>query len=213
MNNYSEFGKIVKENFDRIVKKKSTEDDEKRSNANINGDAPMGELLQMGTSNAKEYYLDELIDPKIAELHRNGDIHIHDLDLYALTETCTQIDLKKLFENGFSTGHGFLRKPNSIGSYAALTAIAIQSNQSDMHGGQSIPALDYFLADGVECTYQKYLVEAKSICGHFKNYDDEWVHDYAMKKTERDTYQAMEGLIHNLNTLNSRAGAQVRFVA
>ncbi len=70
---------------------------------------------------------------------RRGDIHIHDLDFYTLTTTCCQIDIVKLFKGGFCTGHGFLREPNDIASYSALACIAIQSNQNDQHGGQSIP--------------------------------------------------------------------------
>ncbi len=124
----------------------------------------------------------------------------------------------KLFKGGFNTGHGHLREPKSIGSYAALAAIAIQSNQNDQHGGQSIVDFDYAMADGVRLTYQRYLREAFEIQSDLLNnaemkYDTDlrWRENYAMKKTVRDTYQAMEGLIHNLNTMHSRAGAQVPF--
>ena len=96
-----------------------------------------------------------MLNPKHSEAHRNGDIHIHDLDFYTLTTTCCQIDLLKLFEGGFSTGHGVLREPNSIASYASLACIAIQSNQNDQHGGQSIPNFDYSMAPGVAKTYKK----------------------------------------------------------
>ena len=89
-------------------------------------------------------------------LNDNGDIHIHDMDFIPMgTTTCCQIDLNKLFKNGFSTGHGFLREPNDIMSYGALAAIAIQSNQNDQHGGQSIPAFDYYMAPGVLKTFKK----------------------------------------------------------
>ena len=164
------------------------------------------------------------MDPEIAGLHRNGDIHIHDLDFYGWTTTCTQIELRRLFKGGFDTGHGHLREPKSIGSYAALAAIAIQSNQNDQHGGQSIVDFDYAMGDGVRLTYERYLREADDIyCTLFgteeveeegeETADDpqEFQIRYAMVKTCRDTYQAMEGLIHNLNTMHSRAGAQVPF--
>lgn len=131
---------------------------------------------------------------------------------YAWTTTCTQIELRKLFKNGFNTGHGHLRAPKSIGSYAALAAIAIQSNQNDQHGGQSVVDFDYAMAEGVRYTYQKYLKEGYEICERLNDLKDKaWILDYAMEKTTRDTYQAMEGFIHNLNTMHSRAGAQVPF--
>lgn len=212
------FGQTVKKICDDINRTDAKDCNLKRENGNINGDTPMGAMLQQGANTAKEYYLETMIDPEIAELHRKGWIHIHDLDFYGWTTTCTQIELRKLFKGGFNTGHGHLREPKSIGSYAALAAIAIQSNQNDQHGGQSIVDFDYAMGDGVRLTYQKYLREAFDIQAELINnaemkYDTDlkWREEYAMKKTERDTYQAMEGLVHNLNTMHSRAGAQVPF--
>lgn len=206
------FGNKVKQIFDSITTLQAKDSDLKRDNANINGDSPMGAMLQYGANSAKEYNLKYLIKPEIARLHRDGWIHIHDLDFYAWTTTCTQIELRKLFKGGFNTGHGHLREPKSIASYAALAAIAIQSNQNDQHGGQSIVDFDYAMADGVRMTYDKYLKEAKSILDSLgKGEDETWCREYAMSKTTRDTYQAMEGFIHNLNTMHSRAGAQVPF--
>lgn len=235
--------------------------DIKRENANIDGDTAMGTMLKYGSVSAKEYYGMYVLDPKHSKAHRNGDIHIHDLDFYTLTTTCTQIDLKKLFHNGFSTGHGFLREPNDISSYSALACIAIQSNQNDQHGGQSIPTFDYAMAAGVKKTYASKYVQnvgrvleliggisdgietAKSIrkeilekydlsptlagdngyaekeadlllnCTDKETVDK--IQDFsrrnAEKETDRATYQAMEALVHNLNTMNSRAGAQTPF--
>ncbi|MCR4890165.1 MAG: anaerobic ribonucleoside triphosphate reductase [Ruminococcus sp.] len=235
--------------------------DIKRENANIDGDTAMGTMLKYGSVSAKEYYGMYVLDPKHAKAHREGDIHIHDLDFYTLTTTCTQIDLRKLFRNGFSTGHGFLREPNDISSYSALACIAIQSNQNDQHGGQSIPTFDYAMADGVKKTYANRYTQnvgrALSLIGGvedgdsaakeikkeiLENYkliptlaDDngysekefellikltdsdtakriqEFSRKNAEKETDRATYQAMEALIHNLNTMNSRAGAQTPF--
>ena len=88
--------------------------------------------------------------PVHAAAHQDGDIHIHDLDFYTLTTTCCQIDLLNLFHGGFSTGHGVLREPNDIYSYSALACIAIQANQNDQHGGQSIVNFDYGMAAGVQ---------------------------------------------------------------
>lgn len=207
-----QFGEKVKAIFDSITVLQAKDSDLKRDNANINGDSPMGAMLQYGANTAKEYNLEYLIKPAIAELHRDGWIHIHDLDFYAWTTTCTQIELRKLFKNGFNTGHGHLRAPKSIGSYAALAAITIQSNQNDQHGGQSVVDFDYAMAEGVRYTYQKYLKEGYEICERLNDLKDKaWILDYAMEKTTRDTYQAMEGFIHNLNTMHSRAGAQVPF--
>lgn len=210
-----QFGEKVKSIFDDITVLQARDSDLKRDNANINGDSPMGAMLQYGANTAKEYNLEYLIDPKIAQLHRDGWLHIHDLDFYAWTTTCTQIELRKLFKNGFNTGHGHLRAPKSIGSYAALAAIAIQSNQNDQHGGQSVVDFDYAMAEGVKYTYEKYYKEAASICedlhGRDSEFNEKWIQDYALNKTTRDTYQAMEGFVHNLNTMHSRAGAQVPF--
>lgn len=209
------FGEKVKTIFDSITILQAKDSDLKRDNANINGDSPMGAMLQYGANSAKEYNLEYLVRPEIAELHRSGWLHIHDLDFYAWTTTCTQIELRKLFKDGFNTGHGHLRAPKSIGSYAALAAIAIQSNQNDQHGGQSVVDFDYAMAEGVRYTYQKYLKEGRKIVNQLCERDPRenvrWVLDYAKEKTTRDTYQAMEGFVHNLNTMHSRAGAQVPF--
>lgn len=209
---YEHFGKSVSTLIEQIVSSRSTDCDLKRDNANINGDTAMGSMLQIGANVAKEFYLDSMVPPAAAKAHRNGDIHIHDLDFYGWTTTCTQIDLIKLFEGGFDTGHGHLREPKSIRSYAALAAIAIQSNQNDQHGGQSVVNFDYAMAKGVMWTYQrmyeKYMAVARE---NGMESDHQWIHSHAMEETKRETYQAMEGLIHNLNTMHSRAGAQVPF--
>lgn len=206
------FGRKVRKLLDEITRSPSKECNLKRDNANINGDTAMGAMLQYGANTAKEYYLETMIDPEAARLHREGWMHIHDLDFYGWTTTCTQIELRKLFKGGFDTGHGHLREPKSIGSYAALAAIAIQSNQNDQHGGQSVIDFDYAMGDGVRLTYNRYLREAFEIQAETGgNSGAEWREEYAMRKTRRDTYQAMEGLIHNLNTMHSRAGAQVPF--
>ena len=124
----------------------------------------MGTMLKYGSESAKQFYEMCVIEPKFARAHREGDIHIHDMDFYTLTTTCCQIELRKLFKGGFSTGHGVLREPNDIASYAALACIAIQSNQNDQHGGQAICDFDYGLAEGVRKTYRrlykKHLAEA-----------------------------------------------------
>ncbi len=235
--------------------------DLKRENANIDADTAMGTMLKYGSEGSK-YFVDNYILPRdIAAAHINGDIHIHDKDFYMLTETCCQIDLIKLFKDGFSTGHGYLREPNSIQSYSALGCIAIQANQNEMHGGQSLPNFDYAMAPGVRKTFRKEYFKAlalytaallglpaeegrsfaagckqeidaplamadhdafddavaKRLCAQYGCDAQRAAEVYersvetAIFETDRATYQAMEALVHNLNTMNSRAGAQVPF--
>ena len=230
--------------------KSASEDDTKRENANVDGDTAMGTMLQYGSTVSKEFAKSYLMKKKYADAHDDGDIHIHDMDFLPMgTTTCMQIDLEKLFKNGFSTGHGHLREPQDIMSYSALAAIAIQSDQNDQHGGQSIPAFDYYLAPGVIKTFRKQFKQmvsdylditdfgkfvsmnsiAKeidklnsidvdlSIFDRFCKESEEMKklfklsYEKALKKTDRMTYQAMEAFVHNLNTMHSRAGAQVPF--
>ena len=230
--------------------KSASEENSKRENANIDGNSAMGTMLQYGSTVSKEFAKAYLMKNKFAEAHDNGDIHIHDMDFEAMgTTTCMQIDLNKLFKNGFSTGHGHLREPKDIMSYSALAAIAIQSNQNDQHGGQSIPAFDYYLAPGVLKTFKKQFKQAlyelldfsdfiafvnmdklekevdklSSIDVDLEEFNSFYkeshevrrifkkAYEIAMAKTDRTTYQAMEAFVHNLNTMHSRAGAQVPF--
>ena len=230
---------------EQLTIKDSIDEDAKRENANIDGDGAMGMMLQYGSTVAKEFAKSYLINPKFSRAHDAGQIHIHDMDFLPMgTTTCCQIDISKLFENGFSTGHGHLRRPKDIMSYTALAAIAIQSNQNDQHGGQSIPAFDHYLAPGVVETFRKQFKQVVSdyieISGdehvqmeafaqkvsqldsidvdlsllkeEFPNDDQlEKAYQRAIAKTDRTTFQAMEAFIHNLNTMHSRAGAQVPF--
>ena len=230
--------------------KSALEEDSKRENANIDGNSAMGTMLQFGSNVSKEFAKAYLMKKKFADAHEAGDIHIHDMDFEAMgTTTCMQIDLNKLFKNGFSTGHGHLREPQSIVSYSALAAIAIQSNQNDQHGGQSIPAFDFYMAPGVLKTFRKEFKQAIyellnfTDFIHFINMDRiakeidkidsieldttmfenfykeseevkkvfDKAYETALAKTDRQTYQAMEAFVHNLNTMHSRAGAQVPF--
>ena len=246
--------------FEDIAYKDAVDSDIKRENANINGDTAMGSMLKFGSEGAKQFYEMYVLDPRFSAAHHDGDIHIHDLDFYTLTTTCCQIDLLDLFHGGFSTGHGVLREPNDIYSYSALACIAIQANQNDQHGGQSIVNFDYGMAPGVKKTYRKRfrdnLDRALELLGGVEDSADKaraivdelseqislapnadvdrlvaekvaellpdasqdelnkivsFVREHAEKETDKATYQAMEALIHNLNTMNSRAGAQVPF--
>ena len=248
--------------YEDITYKPAKDSDIKRENANINGDTAMGMMLRYGSEGAKQFNDMYVLKPEHAQAHREGDIHIHDMDFLTLTTTCCQIDLLKLFQGGFCTGHGTLREPNDISSYSALACIAVQSNQNDQHGGQSIVNFDYGLAPGVKKTFRKryrdnvirglelmegdgkdyealeretmealakeglhpelagseeYLRREKALLTE-KGLEAELVDkvqkfalSHAEKETDRATYQAMEALIHNLNTMHSRAGAQIPF--
>lgn len=247
--------------YEDLTFQSSLENDVKRENANIDGDTAMGTMLKYGSEGAKQFYEMFILDPAHAKAHREGDIHIHDLDFLTLTTTCCQIDLLSLFDGGFSTGHGFLREPNDIRSYSALACIAIQSNQNDQHGGQSVPNFDYCMAPGVKKTYRKcFLRNLERALEIYRDVEDEdlesreifdeveatsglqpiligtngfedklteklqesfddatarkitaFCRRHAIKETRRTTYQAMEALVHNLNTMHSRAGAQIPF--
>lgn len=253
--------------YNELTFTKAKDADIKRENANIDADTAMGTMLKYGSEGSKYFITSHILPKDIAVAHMDGDIHIHDMDFYMLTETCCQIDLLKLFKNGFSTGHGYLREPNDIRSYAALACIAIQANQNEMHGGQAVPMFDYCMAPGVAKTYRKQyykalgyyfnamldmkLKDASLLCKKIEqslpikismstadkfgkllvdflpkhqrehNYQEineqttQMAHKFAINtawnETNAATYQAMEAFIHNLNTMNSRAGAQVPF--
>ena len=223
----------------------SADVDAKRSNANINTDAPMGIMLNIGAESSKHFVNNYVLPKEFADAHKEHFIHIHDQDFSLITLNCCQIDLLKLLHGGFSTGHGFLREPNSIRSYAALACIAIQANQNDMFGGQSINAFDFAMAEGVKKSFRKALyLEIERACSYTNariidadvvdqcrfslKFDDvrsidllaevledrelaKKIYVNACQSVAEETHQAMEALIHNFNTLHSRAGAQVPF--
>lgn len=187
--------------FGRILSSDPSCMDIMRENANVRGGTPMGRMLRIGSEASKYYYLSnpDIIPHETTELHRKGIIHIHDLDFYGTSINCLQIPLSDILKRGFSTGHGSVRQPKGIRTAAALACIVLQSNQNDMFGGQSIPDFEYALAPYVKMTFDRYYAE----------YNNDF--NKAVEMTWRETYQAMEALIHNLNTMASRAGAQVPF--
>ncbi len=205
--------------YKELTFKDADNNDLKRENANIDGDTSMGTMLRYGSEGAKYFNEHYVLRHEHAKAHNDGDIHIHDMDFLTLTTTCCQIDLHKLFTGSFGTGHGTLREPGGIRTAAALACIAIQSNQNDQHGGQSIPALDFYLAPYVRKTFQKLF--DKNLDRYMKLVDENDMEAVDKAKalartdaeldTENETYQAMEALLHNLNTMHSRAGAQVPF--
>ena len=264
--------KHLMETYQDIFFAPAEDSDLKRDNANINTDASMGIMLKLGAEGAKHFVDNYVLEDRFREADQQNYIHIHDKDFSLITFNCCQIDLLKLFHGGFSTGHGFLREPNSIRAYASLACIAIQSNQNDMFGGQSINAFDYAMAEGVRKSFRKALEEesfkafvfrfgeddvvpftefkqdfraalgeapclyaedavcpraassiealGKAIEALDEKYgkpvrdaliDARTVYKLACADVVEETHQAMEALIHNFNTLHSRAGAQVPF--
>lgn len=232
----STLNKTLKE----LISVEANDSDLKRENANIDGNAPMGIMLQFGSEISKKFTLDNLLNPIVARAHIEGDHHLHDLNFYPITWNCCQIPAGKLLQQSFSTGHGHIRKPNNIQTAAALMCILIQSNQNEMYGGQAIPTFEYDLAPYVVKSFIKHFTRLMLTEGFDQNSRDllekeinqeyekkgtigssfftvgnsalaEKLNTGAWEFTKQDTYQAMEALIHNLNTMQSRAGAQVPF--
>ncbi|WP_300725513.1 anaerobic ribonucleoside triphosphate reductase [uncultured Bacteroides sp.] len=224
------------------------------SNANMSSHTPAGQMMTFASEITKDYTFKYLLPKQYAEAHQLGDLHIHDLDYYPTkTTTCIQYDLDDLFERGFHTKNGSIRTPQSIQSYATLATIIFQTNQNEQHGGQAIPAFDFFMAKGVLKSFQKAVasdlsfymdmkgkpVEEKDLTADIKKHfisiepDAEAKEAYlqtvktkgielsanelehllhkSLEQVRKDTHQAMEGFIHNLNTMHSRGGNQVVF--
>lgn len=244
----------LKQTMDGIVK--IEKNDINLSNANMSSHTPSGQMMTFATEVTKDYALKYLLSPKYRRAHNSGDIHIHDLDYYPTkTSTCVQYDIEDLFNRGFKTKNGSIRTPQSIQSYATLATIIFQTNQNEQHGGQSIPAFDFFMAPGVRKSYNKFITdhsvfalemsyeidtytkeklkkavneanvplkkskESSNTLGNILNSlgfnISENVLDKIISKSYNDienaTHQAMEGFIHNLNTMHSRGGNQVVF--
>ena len=227
-------------------------------NANMSAYTPSGQMMTFASEVTKDYAMKYLLSAPFARAHAAGDIHIHDLDYYPTkTATCVQYDLADLFERGFHTKNGSIRTPQNIQSYATLATIVFQTNQNEEHGGQAIPAFDFFMAPGVRKTFIRQLAdrllyahsllsgrsfsdeERKGFIEALRGLEPPLAHtdaaaealaaglerigcqlpatavrlalEEAYQRTKRDTHQAMEGFVHNLNTMHSRGGNQVVF--
>ncbi len=237
----------IKKSFDGIVTvEKNNINNE---NANMAGDTPAGQMMTFASETTKDYTHKYLLNPEYSNAHMAGDIHIHDLDYYPTkTATCVQYDLQKLFTNGFKSKHGKIREPKSISTYATLATIIFQTNQNEQHGGQAIPAFDFFMAPGVLKSFRRHLryrsltfldadyienknkelkeiinnsittisvsEEIKMVLSEKLGMDMKTIDKLikiAYADTKNETHQAMEGFIHNLNTMHSRGGNQVVF--
>jgi len=227
--------------------------DTNNENANMSSMTPAGQMMKFASEVSKVYALENLISEKFRKAHEDGIIHIHDLDFYpSKTTTCLQYDLEDMFEKGFVTKHGYIREAQSILTYATLATIIFQTNQNEQHGGQAIPAFDFYMAKGVLKSFRQYLknrilnfVEIKNDVEINEKYEkdakaflkktvdsiktteeeNEKISKYfsiskndlkkllksSYKDTKKETYQAMEGFLHNLNTMHSRGGNQVVF--
>lgn len=225
------------------------------SNANMSSHTPAGQMMTFASEVTKDYTYKYLLPKRFAEAHQLGDIHIHDLDYYPTkTTTCIQYDMDDLFERGFRTKNGSIRTPQSIQSYATLATIIFQTNQNEQHGGQAIPAFDFFMAKGVSKSFRKHMASFINFWQTMENgnqpneksirilieehlssiFPSELeretlriallslqiniskehlarIIEKAVQQTRKDTHQAMEGFIHNLNTMHSRGGNQVVF--
>ena len=227
-------------------------------NANMSAYTPSGQMMTFASEVTKDYAMKYLLSAPFARAHAAGDIHIHDLDYYPTkTATCVQYDLADLFERGFHMKNGSIRTPQNIQSYATLATIVFQTNQNEEHGGQAIPAFDFFMAPGVRKTFIRQLAdrllyahslltgrsfsdeERKGFVEALRGLEPPLAHtdaaaealaaglerigcqlpatavrlalEEAYQRTKRDTHQAMEGFVHNLNTMHSRGGNQVVF--
>ena len=227
-------------------------------NANMSAYTPSGQMMTFASEVTKDYAMKYLLSAPFARAHAAGDIHIHDLDYYPTkTATCVQYDLADLFERGFHTKNGSIRTPQNIQSYATLATIVFQTNQNEEHGGQAIPAFDFFMAPGVRKTFIRQLAdrllyahsllsgrsfsdeERKGFVEALRDLEPPLAHtdaaaealaaglerigcqlpakavrlalEEAYQRTKRETHQAMEGFVHNLNTMHSRGGNQVVF--
>ena len=239
------------ENLNRIISGiiNVEKNDINNENANMSSATPAGQMMRFASEISKMYTLENLISPKFKEAHENGEIHIHDLDYYASkTTTCLQHDLGPMFEEGFQTKHGFIREAKSITTYATLATIIFQTSQNEQHGGQSIPAFDFYMAKGVLKSFRRHFryrilsflsldyvdetnkkvkkfinevittirPDKKSIdkLSEYLNIRKEQIErllEIAYDDTNLETHQAMEGFLHNLNTMHSRGGNQVVF--
>ncbi len=229
--------------------------DVNNENANMSAHTPAGQMMTFASETTKEYTHHYLLAPQYSQAHRSGAIHIHDLDYYpSKTTTCLQYDLDDLFTRGFKTKNGSIRTPQSVHSYATLATIIFQTNQNEQHGGQAIPAFDFFMAPGVLKTFHKQFANRVHFFAQLHDYQDNEtqlrahiqtcvptiaatsemlialqnkivvdeqiaiefkdlvrIYESALEQTKKETFQAMEGFIHNLNTMHSRGGNQVVF--
>lgn len=214
--------------FLEIIEAKAN--DVTRENANMNADTPAGMMMKFASETTKPFVDDYLLSPEVKEAVRKGYIHIHDKDYYPTKSlTCVQHPLDKILSGGMVAGHGESRPAKRIETASILACISMETAQNEMHGGQAIPAFDFYLAPFVRRSYieevkQLELLEGKdlsNLCNaEIKDYlarpltgleGDERLVQHAVNRTVERVHQAMEAFVHNMNTIHSRGGNQVVF--
>ena len=214
--------------FEEIINAQSN--DITRENANMNADTPAGMMMKFASESTKAYVDNVLLSDDVREAVRNGYIHIHDKDYYPTKSlTCIQHPLDKILEHGLRAGHGESRPAKRIETAAVLACISMETAQNEMHGGQAIPAFDYYLAPFVRKTFQEELRKLGEYDGKDYSYlydtkiddylrrdlvgmqGDERVVQNCINQTVGRVHQAMEAFVHNMNTIHSRGGNQVVF--
>ncbi len=218
----------TREVFLEIIEAKSN--DITRENANMNADSPAGMMMKFASETTKPFVDDYLLSAEVKQAVKNNYIHIHDKDYYPTKSlTCVQHPLDRILENGFIAGHGESRPAKRIETAAVLACISLETAQNEMHGGQAIPAFDFYLAPFVRASFIEEVKTLEALTGRDLNHlydseiddylrrnldgldDDERLKQHAINRTVGRVHQAMEAFIHNMNTIHSRGGNQVVF--
>ena len=218
----------TREVFLEIIEAKNN--DITRENANMNADSPAGMMMKFASETTKPFVDDYLVDAEVRQAVKNNYIHIHDKDYYPTKSlTCVQHPLDKILKNGFVAGHGESRPAKRIETASVITCISLEMAQNEMHGGQAIPAFDFYLAPYVRASFIEEVKNLEEITGeNLEELYDCDIEDYikkdleglkgkeryrqhAINRTVSRVHQAMEAFIHNMNTIHSRGGNQVVF--
>ncbi len=214
--------------FLEIIEAKSN--DITRENANMNTDSPAGMMMKFASETTKPFVDDYLLSPAVREAVNNGYIHIHDKDYYPTKSlTCVQHPLDRILRYGFVAGHGESRPAKRIETASIIGCISLETAQNEMHGGQAIPAFDFYLAPYVRYSYIEEIKHLENLSGtslahlydaEIKDYikkdldgltGDDRYRQHAVNQTVARVHQSMEAFIHNMNTIHSRGGNQVVF--
>ena len=214
--------------FQEIINIKNN--DVTRENANMNADTPAGMMMKFSSETTKPFVDDYLLSEDTRDAVKHNYLHIHDKDYYPTKSlTCVQHPLDNILNHGFAAGHGSSRPAKRIETASMLACISMETAQNEMHGGQAIPAFDFYLAPFVRSSFQEELKNAETLMGvDLSEFYDKPLDDYiakpidqlqgeqralqhAINKTVGRVHQAMEAFIHNMNTIHSRGGNQVVF--
>lgn len=212
--------------FDSIIGVEKN--DVTRENGNMNADTPAGMMMKFASETTKQFVDRYILSPEVREAQDNNLLHIHDKDYYLTRSlTCLQHPLDRILQNGFQSGHGSARPAKRIETAAFIACISMETIQNEMHGGQAIPAFDFYMAPYVRATYKEEVEKIKEMTGRrllewdlIKDWDikdyiikdveelfgEERVVQTAINNTVRRVHQALESFVHNMNTIHSRGG-------